>query len=250
MRDILKYKFHCEQLDKEAKELIPLFLEASAKNTNKWFSNIPSFLAGIKSHIDVIKLHHKLILENNKKSKSFGSTATAKLCPAIQTLLDEVILIKSPCDILITISSDGSFVFETSEKRLINISTHSIKQLTTQIDKNKNTNIFYNKVVVKFELPIQVGAKRGNSWTFLAPSFSNLLPFVAVSAPIPKKYAKSQPLNIITLIDVPKEITSYEVKKGEVLAYMWSPNGFVLRHSSGFKYIRNLLRTKFLRGLL
>ena len=97
---------------------------------------------------------------------------------------------------------------------------------------------------LKFQLPINI--KTDNvPWVFMQPMYHNNMWFDVTPGVIDGNYTKGQPLNINVLVDIPKdEPVTYEIKAGDVLAYMWLPEKTTLKYTKN-EFMRPLFKRKW-----
>lgn len=216
----LKYNWQGEDLG------IEKYLEVGNKKNNCWWKS----LKHNTKFFEVFNKHAHQFFNKIPSDENDGVYRSAKICPAIgDGLLNKSIIVKSPCDILINVQSDGGYYYEIPDERFLNISSHSADQFWTS-----ENNIFQDYYNFKFELPIQVSTN-GLPFMFLDPLYHNLqTPFRVVNGVIEGKHTKSQPLNINTLIHIQEEKTLF-IKAGDVLAYLWTPESCKLSYDENLK---------------
>ena len=129
----------------------------------------------------------------------------------------------------------------------MNIDVHNAAQLLENTSKGGAGHHFKGKTVLKFEMPLTIGVKNPLSYMYISPTFDSTNPFLPVSAPISRKDSYRQPLTVVTIIDVPTETTTYHIREGEVLAYLWASEGLQLTHFKFPDY--KGFRGRFIRGL-
>jgi hypothetical protein len=202
-------------------ENINEMLELSRPKSSCWWSNLKSTInSEFGSYSEYIKHQH-----HNGNTDLMNTHATVKQCPAVTNILTNSYLIKSPSDITITLTKDYRFLYNTANN-LIDVDSHHIEQFSTE-----KSNIFEGKINLKFMIPINI--KTNNTpWIFTQPLYHNNMWFDVTPGSIFGNYTKGQPLFINVLVDIPKdEPITYEIKAGDVLAYMWFPKRIELKHS-------------------
>lgn len=251
----LYYRFLTPELEEDREGLLPLYLQ-EGRGTSKWYSDLPSnisnYLLG-KNIPSVFKfisfLTKKVVYDNDNISNILlhnnANLSSAKVCPAIHGILDNIILVTSPLDIQIEVFSTKQWQSTVSDPRLILVAEdHTEAQFATINPKN---NIFKDKLVVKFKLPILIKTSGLTSWLFLQPQYHHAHPFQVLNGVITGNYTKMQPLNVVTTVDIPSSGSySINIKKGDVLAYLWSPVKLKIEYN---KNISNIYRSKFIRGV-
>ncbi len=235
----LEYNFFDGDLNSKeaAEEVIDNFITPSTLKSSCWWSSLASNTYGLNGLFHGVKnLQRKYFKNNENVIPQFdaGKTQTAKSCPAINNILTNSYLIKSPSDICITVTKDSKFIYNSVNNH-IKVSSHPIGQFHTE-----NDGIFNGKMNLKFEL--QMSIKSNNApFILLQPMYHNNIWYDVVIGSITNKYTKGTPLNINVLVDIPKdEPITYEINAGEVLAYMWFPKKPKLKHQKN-----NILATRF-----
>ena len=204
-----------------SEETVNKIIEQRTPRSSCWWSNMKSTINdGFKSQLDYVRHEH-----NNNNTDIRNTRVTAKQCPAINNILTNSYLIKSPTDIIITVTNDEGFLYNSPED-IISVSTHSTDQFHTE-----GSDLFNSKMNLKFQLPINI--KTDNvPWVFMQPMYHNNIWFDVATGVIDGKYTKGQQLNVNVLVDIPEgEPVTYEIKAGEVLAYMWFPEKVELKHT-------------------
>ena len=194
------------------------YIEKSKKNKNCWWSSLPSMTGKDKGLLSYFK--RKLEELHKTGDDSFltagSSPLTAKACPAINTLLDDSYILKTPTDIFINIEGNDVIVYPYSVDWDIDIGRHPNNQFHTE-----SNNPFEGYMNVKFQLPILLN-NNNIPYIYLHPQYhSDNLPFTVINGVVNKDY-KHEPLNINTLIKV-GESKTYRIKAGTPLAYIWFP---------------------------
>lgn len=209
-------------------EDIHLFLEQGGKTKNLWWKNLKGFSDNAKSHLDYFKQrvnnHY-----NGIKRYEYGSTlSTAKTCPAIgNSLLNKTIVVKCPFDCFFSIEPDGRYHYEFSYGG-ITLETHTYNQLYSDKD-----NPFDGYAVIKWKFPIVIDLA-SQPYMFLEPQYEkNKTPFKVLNGVV-ENYRRL-PLNVNTLIKLPKEQEVYHIKEGTHLAYIWTPKYSKLQYDKKLK---------------
>jgi len=235
-KNYFEYYFKDPFFDKEiSEERVKHYLEESTPKSSGWWKTLKIHIdmaLKFRSHIDYLKNYQTTHLEEKTEGtpNPLMSLKTAKSCPAIIDVLSNSLLLKSPVDIVFTISSDERYVWNSSQYDMaspaIDIVTHDKIQLRTY----GNNDIFKNKMNIKFIFPMYV--KSNTPYIFLPPTYHNPdFPFQVLPGTVTKRWMPVE-LNTNTMIDVPKKGTkSYHIKKGEVIGYLWFPEKTKLRWS-------------------
>jgi len=254
---ILKYWFEEEYL--KDGELIDLYLENKGTKGSCWFSslklNISENLIGkyIPSMKRFIATLQKSCLGGDSKACEYinlDKLSTIKTCPGVRGIISNSIVVKAPCDILITVNSEGEWVYRVPDSRLVQVAEeHPAMQFGAPFT-NENSALFKNKRVIKFKLPIKISTD-GTPYIHLQPQFHSDLPLSVVNGIIEGPHTKGAPLNIITLCTLPKRGSTLEIQinKGDALAYLWSPKPFKIKEGTS-KDIKPRFHHKFIGGSL
>jgi hypothetical protein len=225
-KNYLEYHFIKNGLNRKdiRDEIIEDIISPATPRTSCWWSSLKPTRYGFKKFSSFIEEKHKEYFKNGNYTEN-KTIATVKQCPAINNIMTNAYLIKSPADISITISNTGGYVFNSSND-LIDIKSHDTDQFYTE-----DNNLFEGKMNLKFELPIFIRTD-DIPFVFLQPMYHNNIWYDVAIGSITERYTKGQPLNINVLVDIPKgESVSYEIVFGEVLAYLWLPEKTKLKHN-------------------
>ena len=222
----LEYYFESKRFRGFEEEVISEFLEkSSSKSSCYWASLLPTINGqNIKGRI--VKFQKKYISNPDQTDVNLPeeTVATVRQCPAVNDIIQNAYLLKSPVSILITINQDGSYIYNSSDD-LIQITSHSNEQF-----KSKSYDIFKDKINIKFSFPIRI--KSESDWMFIQPMYHNDMWFDVAVGNIQGKYKNAQQLNLNTFVDIPKNgSVTYEIKPGDVLAYVWFRDEVELRKS-------------------
>jgi hypothetical protein len=251
---ILKYWFNEEDL--KDRGLINLYFENKGTKGSCWFSslkvNISESLIGkyIPSIREFISTIQKSCLGGDPTAceyLSFDSLATVKTCPGVRGILSNSIVVKAPCDISITINSEGEWLYKASDFRLVELTEeHPTIQFGAPFN-NKDSTLFKNKRIIKIKLPITISTD-GDPYIHLHPQFHSDLPISVVNGVIETPYTEEVSLSIITFYTLPKSGSTLEIQinKGDALAYLWAPKPFKLKEVEP-KVLKPKLFYKFIR---
>jgi len=201
-------------------EDINQYIEVSNKKNNVWWRSLKNVTSFYKTHIELFKDLASNYF-NSGQISDLNTTATAKTCPAIGNgLLNKVILVKLPCDVMISINEQGSTYWNIKDQEQVSIQPHATEQFNS--DKE---NPFVNKINIKFVLPIIFSSSK-DTYMFLQPQFHKQnYPFEVVSGSVNWDRIK---IAINTMIEIPKEQTEYHLKAGTILSYMWFDNNNII----------------------
>lgn len=193
-------------------------LENSTPKSSCWWSSMKSNLFGLKSHEEYLKLAYKDILHGAPIENISESTSTSKVCPAILSSLNNTILVKAPCDFMISIDKSGKIVWGSSNN-IVSIDQHNPEQFHP-----KENNIFKDMFNVKIMIDAHIRTN-GTPYLFLQPTFHNKIEYSVVNGFVDGDYTKSQPLIINTFVDTSlfNDVLNIDIRKGDVLAYIWTP---------------------------
>ncbi len=229
------------QIRESMEDATSLFLEEGSPGSSCWFSKLPLLVDGFKTVHSMLRSRHYDYKSGKAEMK--GPMYTAKVCPGIIEILKTSILVKAPCDIAITIDSDGLFTWFNGAHGLLNIVQHLPKQMYQE-----DHNIFKGKLALKFELPLMTSTKGKFSYIVLAPQYHGAVPYTVPNGVMSKDYPQGMPLNIIGLFDIPdRESVTHVINKGTVLAYYWSESKIKLHKTK--VPLPHTPRLKFLRGI-
>jgi len=197
-------------------EDINRFIEISKKKNNEWWKNLKNTQFLYKTHLSLFK-DVATNYFNFGQVADLKSTATAKTCPALGNgLLDKILLIKLPCDVMISVNEQGSAYWNIKNPHELDIKPHPTDQFYSS-----EKNPFVNKINIKFSLPI-VFSSNQDTYMFLQPQLhQQKYPFEVVNGSENRDRIR---LSINTLINIPKEQTEYHLKEGTILSYMWFDN--------------------------
>ena len=226
----LEWRFTGEWVDKLSEDFITEVLEVSEPKKNCWWSNMKAFADGNTSWKQ--RFHDVINNIRQGREDSFAETfTTAKLCPAIREgILNKVVLIKMPNDLIISKDETGRFG-HTGCSGFVDVGAHSPKQWHTEKD-----NPFENKFNMKFQFPIYTRTEKELPWMFLHPQYHKQdLPFEVLNGVIEGKNTKGQFLALNTMAEIPKEQETIMIKKGTVIAYMWLPEKVKLKYNPKMK---------------
>ena len=254
----LYYTFGSEEFNGNREFLIDKYLENGKLSSSCWFtslkSNTSEFLVGkyIPSIIKFIQyLQTKCIENTDSKYCEYLNWhyATAKTCPGVRGFLQNSIIVKSPADIMITINSDGSWVYKSAESSLIKITDdHPSIQYGYPFEE-RGSELFKHKAALKLTMPIFIGTN-SISYSILDPQYHNKrIPFTVAQGEISGRSTKVTPLNVIALVDIPEEGSeTYYIKEGDVLAYIWASSTLKLEYNNALSPYSSNFRTKFLNS--
>lgn len=234
----LEYYFDDIELDNAHEDIIDEFICPSTTRSSSWWSSLNSTVDLLGNHYNYIRgvqIEHASNGPYTNGPELLPTRATAKGCPAINNLLNNSFLVKSPTNIIITVSNDGGYVYNAPSET-ITIGTHSPKQFRT----SKN-DLFEGKLNLKFALGLNIRTDN-IPWIFVQPAYHNNAWFSVAPATIERNYTKGQQVNINVFVDIPKgEPVTYEIKAGDVLAYMWLPEETTLKHTKS-KFLTPLFK--------
>jgi len=222
----LEWRFTEEWEYRLSEDFITEVLEVSEPKTNCWWSNMKTFVDGYTSW----KQGFHSVIQNLRRGieDDFANTqTTAKLCPAIREgILNKVILIKMPNDLIISKDETGNFG-EVGSTSFVKLGSHPPKQWYTE-----KGNPFENKMNIKFQFPIYTRTEKELPWMFLHPQYHKQnLPFEVLNGVIEGKNTKGQFLTLNTVAEIPKEQETIMIKKGTIMAYMWLPEKVKLKYN-------------------
>jgi hypothetical protein len=122
---------------------------------------------------------------------------------------------------------------------------HPREQLEVSSDKS---DIFKSKIALKVEMPISMSSGGAYSYVCLPAQYHHKNPYTIPIGVITPSFKEAVNLNVIILLDLPTQgQDTYYIKKGEVLAYLWSDNKIKLKPQR-LPLSPPPLRLKFLRG--
>jgi len=243
----------------EDKEYLSKYLEEGSLRSSKWFRALPANTSAsalgkyIPSMTKLISYVHKgcLVDKDPVFCNALGDNfATAKTCPGLKNILEECIIVKSPCDILITIDESGSWVYSTPAESLIKlVEEHTSEQFGYPF-QHEDLKLMENKRVIKFKLPIHLGTD-GDAFIHLDPQMhDNRSPLSVVNGVISPPATKISPLNIITTYELPAKgsVTSINISRGDALAYLWGGKKIKLVPKKGLPSMLSLVHDRFINS--
>jgi hypothetical protein len=182
-------------------------------------------------------LSNKISIENYTQIKSeLVNSKTIKVCPAVNTLLENCFLYKAPCDIKVVINGKH-FDLLLSDERMLDFGGHS----TEQHSDKYGDNVFGDQLNIKFKPPFKLKCNSKLMW--IQPVFHGNQPWTVVPGLIDENYMSSgQSAYLNLLFPLSNETKVYNIKAGTVLAYIWSPDKLTLQES---KYNIEYFRRKF-----
>lgn len=212
----ISYIFHNHELNEKdiAQELIKKILVKAAPSSSCWWSKMKSRTDVYKDNLDRIIAKQSNFIKTGIDYTSEDSDSTAKTCAGILGLFGQTFLVKSPTQIVITLNKNGNFVFDIADQSIVTIKEHPKSQFSQENDK-----MFDNKVCIKFSLGLSLKTT-GFSYMLSDPTYhSNSGCYVPMGL-ISEKYANNQQLNIITLVDIPKDEKTIIINEGDTIAYL------------------------------
>ena len=214
----LLYRFQDESRNTKdiAEELIKGILVKVTPTSSCWWSKMKARVDSYKDEHERIKHQQIAFLNGSNIEPDTSSRATVKTCPGILGLFKQTYLIKSPTEIIITINKDGGYYYNISDNSIINIQSHSKEQFYQE-----DNTFFKDKISIKFLIGLNIKTT-DFKYMFTDPTYHNNSGCFVPMGIVNDKYGKNQELNIITLIDVPKdeETRTIIIKEGDVIAYL------------------------------
>lgn len=226
------------------------YMEPCVPQTSEWWSGLDTFIDPItrntKEYFGRIKeaVFERRMPEQQAHDLLHSVPKTAKACPGIHGLFKNSYLVKTPCDVHVTINKHEMVVAATaSDPALINVRMHSKDQFKS------NSNLFDNRFNIKFDLPVCIGTKERIPYTFFDPMYHTENPWSVMPGVIDGKYASGCSLVVQTLVDIndhrvdfnDKGYWHFVLKKGQPLAYLWLPKKTKLEYAK----VPRLLNTRF-----
>jgi hypothetical protein len=216
------------------------FIEESTRSKSCWFKALPSnisfYLYGkvIPSIRGLISnINHRVKYQQEEYAsywqKSGNTLVTAKFCPGIHSILDTSLLIKAPADMHITVFRDGTWLANSADSSLVQIvEDHPVSQVLTP---STRTNIFKDRVFIKFKLPVHLSSNQ--TYVFLQPQYHNNYKVEVMNGVIHPPHSQQHYLSVIGAITYnPDKDYDIRINKGDVLAYLWSPNKLKLKYKN------------------
>ena len=254
----LYYKILDPQLHSE-EGYIDQYLEEGSLRSSKWFKALPANTSThvlgryIPSMSKLLGFIHRgcLVDKDPTCCDALGASfSTAKTCPGLKNILEECIIVKSPCDILITVDERGSWVYNIPSSYLIEIvEDHGPEQFGYPF-QDEDLKLLENRRVIKFKLPIHVSTD-GGSFIHLDPQMHNSKsPLSVVNGVISPPATKVSSLNIITTYELPPkgETTTISISKGDALAYLWGGKKLKLSPKEDMPSILSLAHDRFINS--
>jgi hypothetical protein len=226
----------------QEKEVIDSILDTRGTRSCSWYASLPSnisetivgkYIPGVAKFLHYV---HKKCLGGDTNLcgyvESGSGLATVKTCPGVRGVLSNSIVVRSPCDVNITISDNGGWVYNSSNLSLLELTEdHPPEQFGAPFKGNKDRSLFSNNRVIKIKLPLLFATANNTPYLYLDPQFHvDTVPLKVVLGQIDNYATKKAPLNIITMFKIPEkgETLDIHIKKGTVLAYLWFPNSYKL----------------------
>ena len=199
----------------KADTLIGKILVKGTPTSSCWWSKMKGRADGFKNHFDALKHKQEAYLAN-KGIAPTNTGASAKTCPGIIEVLRHAYLVKCPTDVVITINKTGEYYFNIADSSILELVDHPVEQFY-----QSDNQLFKDKIAIKFDIKLRLKTQ-GFGYILTDPTYhGNSGCFVPIGM-ISAKYAGSQELNIITLIDLPRssDTKTVTIKAGDVLAYL------------------------------
>jgi hypothetical protein len=175
----------------------------SVKESPKWWKELTPFIYGYKS-----------LKEFFKKYGLYGSTSgtnipiTAKICPSLNLLFKNSIQVKSPAEIYIECDESG-WCWKSSNSE-IEIHEHP----NEQAPKYLGEKYFF----LKFVFPFRYMTNENCSLVIQDPILYNQMDYHVCPAVTEIKANTPMQMNIIVLLEKPKEKTIHHINFGDTLA--------------------------------
>jgi len=210
--------------EETARNIISRILVPSTPSGSCWWSKLKSSQF-FKNHKDFVA-HKQVRMLKGEDVSSMYDNSTVKTCPAIIDILRNSFLLKSPCDMVITVDRKKNFVYEGAND-LMRVGSHDTNQFYTE-----EGNLFEGKMNLKFQMPVRIRTNKV-PFMFLQPMYHNNIWFSVFNGVGSGVYTQGMELNLNVSIDIPKtdEPVTYNIKNGDVLAYIWSPEKLKLSHA-------------------
>jgi len=181
-------------------------LQICTPSSSSWFDSLP-----------VLKQFRSIknwMQEGLSKNISNSLPKTAKVCPGIKDLFKHTVLIKLPCDVLLETFSDGRYTWATPNSDInLNITSHPYFQYTSE-----KSNLFKDKLQIKFNLPVQLCGDKNLEVIFLNPYYHKSQPYEIVPGYLKISSSKKSELPLNTFFPITDKV--YHFKAGEIIAYM------------------------------
>jgi hypothetical protein len=221
--------------------LIDEFVEQGGTSSCPFMRGLKAFssMSPVKKYSEIKERFWRGELSPDEISREFTQkTSTAKVCPGIRDLMNNAIVVKAPCDMHISVTPEGRFMANVVNDEIISFNSHDRQQFQgTEID-------YSDKINLKFEMELMF--KPQCDMIYLQPMYHGNVPFTVMNGVIKK--GTTQPLNINTLFDIPKEgIQHHYIKKGTALCYFWSTDKMKIKlkpHNS----LKKQMQLKFIGG--
>jgi len=198
-------------------ELFDKMMEPATPAACPWFKSLPVFFREKHDIKRIWEIHKELILNPPKGPEDvppfIPGNKSARSCPAINSFLKQSYILKFPCDIAVTINSDGQWQASETRQDLMVLEGHPAEQY--------QSGIFENKVNIKFCYPIRITTDN-IPWGFYQPIYHEEQPFTVTPGIVDGKWTKSQELNINTVFNKPEkgQVDHYHFKTGDAFAYI------------------------------
>ena len=120
----LLYRFHEERYNNLdiCTDLIKTVIVPALPKTSCWWSKMKSVGGSFKTKQREIIETQKCILKDKENKEEY--LPTAKTCVGIIELFKQSYLIKSPCECIVTVDSDGNYYYNTSDGTILDVGSH------------------------------------------------------------------------------------------------------------------------------
>ena len=168
--------------------------------SSSWYKDTPPTVNGLSSsstNADIIRTGENI-------------RPTAKMCPSINQLFRNAILVKAPCDFSVVVQGDD-FMVRASDPRLEFESHHP--------EQWQYGGVFDNMVNIKIDLKFTFSMDRNETVMWTNPMFHGVSPFHLVNVPLTGRFLDRFNIQLQTFL--PKQDMEVNVNKGDALAYLY-----------------------------
>jgi hypothetical protein len=175
----------------------------NAKEVPKWWKELTPFINGYKSLKEFFK-------KNGLYGSGEGFPITAKICPSLNLLFKNSIQVKSPAEIYIECDESG-WCWKSSNSEIT-----IVEHPNEQAPKYLGEKYFF----IKFVFPFRYATNENCSLVIQDPILYNQAAYRICPAVTKINANTPMQMNIIALLEKPKERTIYHINFGDTLALL------------------------------
>ena len=196
------------------------FLVECSPSTSSWFNSLDFFINGAKDLNEYFSIVKRNILKGLQSYDEINSVTTPaattiKNCPGIKGLFRNTILVKSPCDLHVSVlphNNNFEVLFNSSDQRLMIGEWHDDGQF-----KSRSNGLFNGAKNLKLCLPIVL--QTDVDYLMLDPMYHENLPWKTMTGVINAREYNAVQLNINVMLQETE--CDFIIKKGAPLCYLY-----------------------------